>query len=287
MTAVKSYLTNFPDGMQTDIGIRNLPAIVTNAGRNIWVDSNGPGGSTSAGGNLGKRGTFQRPYATVVQALSVGQNNDTIWVKPGHTETISAAAGWAIGSSSLTGIRVIGLGMGDERPQITFSTSTAATITIAGAGCALLNIIGLCNINNLVSPVVASASGCTVQMEWRDKTSHEALRAILTTAGAIHCYFDLKYVGISGSSVNLNAIRLVGSANNRINLDYFGTPGTAVVEFLTTAGTDTWIQGVINNSGASTTHTKNIVDTVTGSHYYANYFDACSNATTIAVVAVA
>jgi hypothetical protein len=272
MTAVKSYLTNFPAGMTTDIGIRNLPAIVTNSGRNLWIDSNGPGASTSGGSNLGKRGTYQRPYASVAQLLgpTVGtgivQNNDTIWMKAGHAETISAAGGWTW-PSGVTGVRVIGIGFGEERPQITFSTSTAATALLDAAGAALINFIGICNINSQVSPFVVSAAGCTFAGEWRDATSHEALRAILTTAGAVRCNFDLKYVGLSGSSVNVNAFRLVGSANNRINIDYFGTPSTGVVEFFTTAATNTDITGIMNNSNASTTHAHTVVDTVTGSHY--------------------
>jgi hypothetical protein len=279
MTAVKSYLTNFPMGMSTDIGIRNLPAIVTNAGRNIWIDSNGPG-ATLTSGNLGKRGTFQRPYATVASFLSATgavQNNDTIWVKPGHVETISAAAGWAIGSASLTGVRVIGLGIGDERPQITFSTSTAATITLAGAGCALMNIIGICNINSLVSPVVVSAAGCSIVMEWRDVSAKEALRAILSTAGFKNGYIDLKYVGIAQSGVNVNAVRLVGSTGIRLNVDYFGaTNSGGVVQFSTTACANIIVQGFSNNHSSSSG--SNItVDTITGSSYISNIIDASTS----------
>jgi hypothetical protein len=276
MTAVKSYLTNFPMGMQTDIGIRNLPAIVTNAGRNIWVDSNGPG-ATLTTGNLGKRGTFQRPYATVASFLSAtgaAQNNDTIWIKQGHTETISAAAGWAIGSASLTGIRVIGLGIGDERPKITFSTSTAATITLAGAGCALMNIIGICNINNLVSPVVVSAAGCTIVLDWRDATGKEALRAILSTAGFKNGYIDMKYVGIAQSSVNVNAVRLVGSSCIRVYMDYFGSTNSGgVLQFFTTACSNIIMQGFVNNHSASS-GSNLTVDTATGSSYMTNVQEA-------------
>lgn len=278
MTATKAFITNFPLGMSTDIAIRNVPAVVTNSGRNLWADSNGPGGGTNP------KGTFQRPYATVAAALGQAQNNDTIWVKAGHTETISAAAGWTF--TGLTGVRVVGIGCGDERPQITFGTSTAATVTLNGAGCSILNIIGLTGINSLVSPFVVSASGCNLDIEWRDATSLEALRAVLTTNAAVHLGINLKYVGLIGSAVNVNAIRLVGGGDCRINIDYNGNPTTGVIEVLTTAIANLYVTGIINNASASTTHAKNIVDTVTGSHWAANYIDAWNAATTVLVQAV-
>ena len=288
MTAVRSYLTNFPHGMTTDIGIRNIPTVVTNSGRNIWVDSNGPGtGSASAKPG----GTFQRPFLTVANAIASGniQSWDTIWVKAGHTETIKTAGGWTIptanaAGTAITGVRIIGIGNGDERPQITFSTATTASVAVGVAGCMIANIIGICGIASLANPFNIQAAGTTLVIEWRDASSTvSALRAVLTSAAAVNCNFDVKYIGVSGTAVTLNAIRLVGSAGNRINIDFFGTANTGVVEFLTTAATNTLITGMMNNSLGSTTHTKEVVDTVTGSHWAAAYWDCNSSSTDTAL----
>jgi hypothetical protein len=275
--ASPANITNFPNGFASGVAIRNLPVHVVNSGRNIWVDSNGPGPGAS-------KGSYQRPYSTVAQALNLAAANDTIWIKSGHVETISAAGGWTL---SVTGLKIIGLGVGSERPQITFGTSTGASVLFSAAGCALLNIIGLSGINALTNPINIQASDCSIDIEWRDATSLEALRAVLTNASAVNLTINLKYIGLIGSTTNVNAIRLVGAANIRINIDYYGKPTTAVIEFLTTAGVNTFITGIINNASASTTHAKNIVDTVTGSHWAANYLDIASSATTIAVAVVA
>jgi hypothetical protein len=52
----------------------------------------------SAGETLGE-GTFTRPFATIAQAQArcVAGRGDIIICKPGHTETITAAAGIALG----------------------------------------------------------------------------------------------------------------------------------------------------------------------------------------------
>jgi hypothetical protein len=254
-----------------------------------WVDSNIGSDSNSYGSS---RGNYpHRPFATVAHAISAAtaNNGDLIMVAPNHTETLATAGAWTVPA----GVQIIGYQAKDgDRPQIKFSAA-AASILMSGANSSLSGLVlsATGGVSGTVvtptNPINITAADCSVDVEWRDAQYNEAARAILTSAGGINLNINLKYVGISGSSVNVNAIRLVGSKNNRINIDYFGTPGTGCIEFLTTAGTNTVITGTINNSAASTTHAKNIVDTVTGSHYFANYFDACSNATTILVQAVA
>ena len=247
-----------------------------------WVDSTIGSDSNSYGSS---RGNYpHRPFKTVSHAIAaaVANNGDMIMVAPNHTETITAAGGWTVPA----GVQIVGYQAKDgDRPQITFSTATTASILMSGANSSISGIIGICGIASLANPVSITAANCSVDMEWRDASSAtSALRAILTNASATGLNINLKYVGVSGTAVTLNAVRLVGSANNRINLDAFGTFNTGCVEFLTTAGTNTVITGQINNSLASTTHVKNIVDTVTGSHYAVNYFDTASASTSTAAV---
>ena len=278
--------------LATGVIWRNLGPLInfTRPYANVWwVDSTIGSDSNSYGSS---RGNYpHRPFATVSHAIAaaVANNGDIIVVSPNHVETISAAGGWTVPA----GVQIIGYQAKDgDRPLIKFSAN-AASILLSGANASVSGLIlqatgGTVGTQvNPTNPINITAADCSVDVEWRDSQYNEAVRAVLTSAAGINLNINLKYKGISGSSVNVNAVRLVGSANNRINLDYFGTPGTAVVEFITTAGTNTIITGVINNSAASTTHAKNIVDTVTGSHYAANYLDFCSNATTILVQAVA
>lgn len=258
MPGTKAYLTNFPQGFQTDLGLRNIPVIATGSGRNVWVDSNGAG----TGSNAQRRGTYQRPYSTVKLALANAQAYDTIWVKQGHTETIAAAGGWAM---SVAGVDIIGVGKGDERPQITFS-AVASSALITAAGCGIQNIIGISGAANS-NPFNVQAAGAVLGIEWRDvtATTAEAVRVILTNASANNCFFDLLHKGLGGGAVSVNSIRLVGGSGTRINVDFYGNASTSVVEFLTTAVKNVYVGGQSNNAASTNGTTKVVTDTVTGS----------------------
>jgi hypothetical protein len=260
--ATRAILTNYPQGMQSDIGIRNVPAVVTNSGRNVWVDSNGQGtGSASQ-----RRGTFQRPYATVALALTGLQAYDTIWVKAGHVENIAAAGGWTLNQK---GARIIGIGSGDNRPQISFITAAGASCLISSAGCEVSNIIGIAGVGSLTNPFNVQAAGTVLNLEWRDvtATTAEAVRAILTNASANNCYYNLKYRGLGGGAVNVNAIRLVGNTNVDINIDFYGNASTSVVEFITTVCKNITVVGTSNNAASTSGTTKVITDTAGSSTY--------------------
>ena len=84
-------ITNFPNGFLSGITLRGLPILQTQPGNVYWV-GNGPslgGGSNSnsirfSGASDNNSGTYQRPFATIAQALSqcVQGNGDIILVKP-------------------------------------------------------------------------------------------------------------------------------------------------------------------------------------------------------------
>ena len=82
-------MSNFPNGFANGISVRGMPLLSSYPGKVFWVDSGAPGG----------KGTFERPMATIdaAVALCTANNGDIIVVKPGHVETVSAAAGLAQG----------------------------------------------------------------------------------------------------------------------------------------------------------------------------------------------
>lgn len=79
-------------------------------------------------------------YTTITGALgaAVSGRGDIIFVAPQHAENITAAASIAV---SKTGVRIIGLGSGRERPTLTWTTATTAQITITGANDSFENFI--------------------------------------------------------------------------------------------------------------------------------------------------
>ncbi|MHC4402935.1 MAG: hypothetical protein ACYTG0_25015 [Planctomycetota bacterium] len=113
-----------------------------------YVDANDTRAEDSA-----KCGTDYRPWATLAYAVTQAVANSTIIVKAGHTESVASDA-FAWGAA---GIKVIGLGSGDERPTFTFTTSTAAAMQLDVANLAIVN---LRFINAIASQaVIVNASG--------------------------------------------------------------------------------------------------------------------------------
>lgn len=102
----------------------------------------------------------ETPFSTIDAAINAAtaNNGDVIFVLEGHAETITGAAGFAL---DVAGVSVIGLGNGENRPVITFTTSTAATATITGANCVVRNIVFKNDVDGQVVmvPVTGAGSG--------------------------------------------------------------------------------------------------------------------------------
>jgi hypothetical protein len=215
-----------------------------------------------------------RYHATVDAAINACTANrgDVILIAPGHTETLGAAS--AI-TQDTAGITILGLGEGADRPTFTFS-ATAATWVVSGASSVIKNIIATPSIDSVVSPFVVSGADCDLDIEIRDASAAiECVRGVLTTAGADNFELNLKYRGFYAGNACVNAVRLVGGSHARINIDFDGKASTAVVEYHTTAVVDSKVTGYMYNSG-TTDFTKSVIDTVTGSVWYAAFDDGAA-----------
>lgn len=265
MVNTQPGFTQFPGGFANGVSIRGVPVLNTNPARVFWV-------SSLIGSDV-YRGTQQRPFRTLAKAITATASgkNDVIYVMPGHTETVVAAAGILMNT---TNVKVIGLGDGEDRPQITFATSTAASLRITGAGCSLYNIIGIAGINALTGPIDLRAAGLYVDIEWRDPSSSiAAVSPVVTTAAATGLQLNLIVKSASTASSATAGVTLVGGTNTRINLDYYGYVGTgattAVVTVSTTATVDLYISGLVNGNGSQLFY-----DAVGGSTWHAHIYDS-------------
>jgi hypothetical protein len=81
----------------------------------------------------------------------------------------------------------------------------------------------------------------------------------------------------SGGTAPVNAVRLVGCNTGRIVADFYGRASTGEVEFVTTACTNIEVTGYMYNSG-TTDASKDVVDTVTGSTWFASVYDGAAGA---------
>ena len=162
-------VSNYPGGFAAGVTIRGVPITVTNPGEVFWVHS--------GSGSNGNAGTYGRPFSTIDYAIGrcTASRGDIIFVKPGHTETVSAAAGIAL---DVAGVAVIGLGRGTDRPSITLDTATTASVAISAANVTLHNLRLVANFADIVRMINVTAGGAyldslsfsqaAVNMNWVD-----------------------------------------------------------------------------------------------------------------------
>ncbi|MCP3924925.1 MAG: hypothetical protein GY714_20290 [Desulfobacterales bacterium] len=84
--------------------------------------------------------TKDKPYKTLDFALGqlTANQNDVLYIMPGHSETISAAGGITL---DVAGVNIIGLGRYDLRPTFTFTSAGTMLVTAANVafeGCKLV-----------------------------------------------------------------------------------------------------------------------------------------------------
>lgn len=208
------------------------------------------------------------PSIQTAHDMCVANRGDVIVIAPGYTETVTAAGGITL---STAGVKVIALGTGSLRPTITFSTSTAASMLISGAGVSVSGLVGVAGINALTKPFDITANDVSVDVEFRDGSASVEAASVIRATSVSRLAVNLKHKGFIAGSAGVNPIQLNGVSGARINVDFYGKASTAVVNFVTTLSTDVIVSGSFYNSG--TALTKNIVDTITGSIWTATGFD--------------
>lgn len=118
----------------------------------------------SVAGSSGNGGlAFASPKATLIQGqtLATASVGDRVFVMPGHAEEIVGAAGMTF---STAGVTYIGLGVGRNRPTITFSTSTAAQLIVSGANVTFRNFVfDFTGVSAIVAAI--SVTGADVAFE--------------------------------------------------------------------------------------------------------------------------
>lgn len=115
-----------------------LPSIVDFklfTGNVFFVDATtAQGGTTSGYGDHPDRAITSINAAI---ALCTANQNDCMFVLPGHTESTVSVGAIA---SSIAGVSVIGLGQGAQRATVTWATLASATWAISAASCLIANI---------------------------------------------------------------------------------------------------------------------------------------------------
>lgn len=238
----------------------------------IWfVDSGSATGANAAGYGQNP----DKPFLTLDYAIGqcTANQGDTIYLMPGHAETLTTAGAVAVDKAGLT---IIGLGEGADRPMFTFSsTDNSASVLITAASTKIKNIIGVCGDDGLTNPFHVQAADCDLDIEWHDGSATvETVSCIIGTDAADRLKVNLKYIGFIAGDACVSPVLLDGSTQARINVDFYGKASVAVVRFNDTAVSDVYVTGYFYNESAALT--KNVVDSTGTSTWYAQGYDGKS-----------
>lgn len=122
----------------------------------LFVDASNTAATDSASyGNNPK----DRPLATIDYAigLATASKGDVIFAMPGHTETLAADI-----AVDKKGLSIIGLGMGNDKPTLTFDTTTDE-INVSVDSCLIKNFRLVSGVNNLANFIDVAAHFCTIE----------------------------------------------------------------------------------------------------------------------------
>jgi len=118
---------------------------------------------SSVNGDDGRAGrTVESSVATLDFALSLttADNDDVIYLLPGHAETVSAAAGLVI---DVAGITIVGVGNGSLQPTITLDTIISADIDIDAANVVIENVNFVANFADITAAIDVNADDFTLR----------------------------------------------------------------------------------------------------------------------------
>ena len=220
-------------------------------GNVYFVDS----GATNAADNAGA-GTRTQPFATINWPMSnanspvTANQGDVLLVHPRHAETITAAGGINLNRAGAFVLNMA-LGLGQDKPLISFTTATTADLDVNAANITLAGFdISLVGIDALAAPIDVNAAGFGFynnRVVGADATN-QAVLAMLTDANASRMKVKGNlFTGTSDAGMTA-AIRLVGGSEIEIEENIFigaYTAGVGAIENITTAVT--WLQ-ILRNS---------------------------------------
>jgi hypothetical protein len=158
-------------------------------------------------------------YTTLIGAQTgvTADNDDLVLVLPGHTESITGAAGMTF---SKAGVTYQGVGTGRGRPIITFSTATNAQMIVSGARITFRNLVfDFGGFDQIVAAI--SVTGADVAFEdceflLDNGTNASVILGILTAATAARLRIErCRFLGTAAASTAVTA-----AIKHEVGVDY-------------------------------------------------------------------
>ena len=103
------------------------------------------------------------PFDSLVYAETQASTDDTIYVMPGHTETLSSATGAVVLTLDVAGLKVIGLGGYSRKPVFLVDGHANNYILLSGADTTVENIKISAGHADVAKAVLVQADGVTLR----------------------------------------------------------------------------------------------------------------------------
>lgn len=230
----------------------------------------------------------EQALATIDAAVGkcTANNGDKIYVMQGHAENIASAAALDL---DVAGITIIGLGSGDDMPELSL-TAQASTIEIAAADVTIQNIRFLGNYTNGVTEcidVTATGDGARIiGCEFKETSStKELLKMVTLTADADRCViYGNRFLGEAGGTDSV-AINLEGGSDKTLIAynTFIGDWSGYVIDGTTAASTELAIYGnYIHNADTGAGKTMGFHASTTGGVFGNNCY---GNGSSVAIAA--
>ena len=271
MTMTALFARSQPGGVFTIQDMEAHPGVVRFVDASHAAAANALGGGRSPDKPFSTLAYVMTNASTLTPALAAG---DVIYVMPGHTETLAAAAAIACATA---GVKIIGLGWGAARPTFTFS-ATDSTWTVTAASVYIKNIRVKSGVAEMVKFFSISAASCTLDaVDFVDAgATNTAIQFVLTTADAD--FLEIKncrhWKGTAAAATEI-WIELVGGDNIVIRDNIFAltcrnNAGVRTIASTTTAPVGLVVANNIMDQRGGTTqdYVVNMVASTTG--IYAN-----------------
>lgn len=203
-------MTNYPQGFANGLSVRGMPLLQMQPGQVFFVGNGVVLNPNQKAGSNGNRGTFLDPFATLEYAVNTAcqsSRGDIVFVLPGHRETIADAATFTLNCAS---VAVIGLGAGNLRPTLTFTTATTANIPVRSANCSIQNVIFINNFADIASNFTAISASVTASIAANSNNLGVGGGGILTVtvvgSGTLYVGASVMGTGVAAGTVILSQL---------------------------------------------------------------------------------
>lgn len=197
--------------------------------------------STTGSDAAGQGRNPDAAFASLVYAETQASTGDTIFVMPGHTETLLSAAGAAVLTLDVIGLQVIGLGGRSRKPAFLIDGHANNHVLVSAADTVLQNLTFKAGHADIAKGLSVQAAGVEIRRcDFLENTATENfLFSIQTSAAADSMVVEgCRFISIDAAADA--AIQIVGACNDVIiRGNYFNASYvTSAIEAITNACLD-------------------------------------------------